>query len=310
MDPARLPALISAGSHLRPCPAIRWFASGTHPWASSRPPPRAKLDIRPLLRQLNLRPSKGRGQSFLVDETVLDAILNAAELTSADTVLEIGPGLGILTSALARQAGQVLAVELDARLAEHLRMGLDIFPNVRMVEGDILTLPASELPVPPYKVVANIPYSITSAVLRRFLETSARPSRMVLMVQKEVAQRIVATPGRLSVLAISVQFYATPRLVATIPASAFYPVPEVESAILRLDTLTEPPVDVPAPRFFRTVTAGFSQKRKQLHNSLGGGLGIPAAEMTRLLRSANVDESRRAETLTLAEWAAVTRVLP
>ncbi|MDP3046198.1 MAG: 16S rRNA (adenine(1518)-N(6)/adenine(1519)-N(6))-dimethyltransferase RsmA [Chloroflexota bacterium] len=268
------------------------------------------MNIKPLLRQLNLRPSKGRGQTFLVDETVLDTILAAAELASTDTVLEIGPGLGILTSALARQAGQVLAVELDARLAEHLRKGLAIFPNVRLLQGDILTLPDSDLPALPYKVVANIPYSITSAVLRRFLETPARPSRLVLMVQKEVAQRIVATPGRMSLLALSVQFYAVPRLVATVPASAFYPVPEVDSAILRLDTLAEPPVDVPAVRFFRTATAGFSQKRKQLHNSLGGGLGIPAAEMTRLLRSVNIDESRRAETLTLSEWAALTKVLP
>jgi 16S rRNA (adenine1518-N6/adenine1519-N6)-dimethyltransferase len=268
------------------------------------------LDIRPLLRQLNLRPSKGRGQTFLADETVLDTILDAAELTSTDTVLEIGPGLGILTSALARRAGQVTAVELDARLAEHLRKGLAIFPNVRLVEGNILAVPASALPTPPYKVVANIPYSITSAVLRHFLETPMRPSRLVLMVQKEVAQRIVALPGRMSVLAVSVQFYATPRLVATVPAKAFFPVPEVDSAILRLDTLAQPPVDVPAPRFFRTVTAGFSQKRKQLHNSLGAGLGIPSAEMTTLLRSVDIDGSRRAETLTLAEWAAITRVLP
>jgi 16S rRNA (adenine1518-N6/adenine1519-N6)-dimethyltransferase len=268
------------------------------------------LNIKPLLRQLNLRPSKGRGQTFLVDEAVLSTILDAAELAATDTVLEIGPGLGILTSALARKAGQVLAVELDPRLAEHLRKGLAIFPNVHLVQGDILTLPDADLPPPPYKVVANIPYSITSAVLRRFLETPARPSRLVLMVQKEVAQRIVAAPGHMSVLAVSVQFYAVPRLVATVPASAFFPVPEVDSAILRLDTLTEPPVDVPAPRFFRAVTAGFSQKRKQLHNSLGAGLGIPAAEMTRLLRSVHIDESRRAETLTLAEWAAVTKVLP
>lgn len=262
------------------------------------------------MRQLNLRPTKGKGQSFLVDESVLDTILGAAELSPADSVLEIGPGLGILTTALAQRAGQVLAVELDARLAEHLRKGLSIFPNVRLVEGDILSLPVAELPMPPYKLVANIPYSITSAVLRRFLETPDPPSRLVLMVQKEVAQRIVATPGHMSVLAVSVQFYATPRLVATVPASAFYPVPEVDSAVLCLDTLPEPPVDVPARRFFRTVTAGFSQKRKQLHNSLGAGLGIPAAEMTRLLRSVNIDESRRAETLSLSEWAAVTRVLP
>lgn len=268
------------------------------------------LNIKPLLRQLNLRPSKGRGQTFLVDETVLETILAAADLTAADSVLEIGPGLGILTSALARQAGHVLAVELDARLAEHLRKGLAISPNVRLLEGDILTLPDADLPAPPYKVVANIPYSITSAVLRRFLETPARPSRLVLMVQKEVAQRIVAMPGRMSVLAVSVQFYATPRLVAIVPASAFYPVPEVDSAIVCLDTLAEPPVNVAAPRFFRTVTAGFSQKRKQLHNSLGAGLGLPAAEMTSLLRSVRIDESRRAETLTLSEWAAITKVLP
>ncbi len=273
------------------------------------------MDIRPLLRQLNLRPSKGRGQSFLVDESVLATILDAAELSPTDTVLEVGPGLGILTGALAQRAGRVIAVEIEPRLAAHLRKALAIFPNVQMVEGDILTLPAGilpEVPAPaggclPYKVVANIPYAITSAILRHLLESATPPTRLVIMVQKEVAQRIVAAPGHLSLLAISVQFYGDAQLMAVIPARSFYPVPQVDSAILRVDVLPQPRIAVEPKRFFHVVTAGFSQKRKQLKNSLSGGLDLSPQEVVSILHHVGIDERRRAETLTWQEWGRLTK---
>jgi 16S rRNA (adenine1518-N6/adenine1519-N6)-dimethyltransferase len=263
-----------------------------------------------LLRQLNLHPSRERGQSFLVDETVLDKILGAAEITPDDTVLEVGPGFGILTTELARRAGRVVAVELDGRLTDHLRKVLAPFQNVELMQGDILNVPWSALPTGRYKLVANIPYSITSHLLRRFLEAPAPPTRIVVMVQKEVAERIVAQPDDMSVLAVSVQFYAEPDLVAIVPARSFYPVPAVASAIVRLQMRIRPVTDVPADRFFRLVTAGFSQRRKQLRNSIAGGLQLAPDEATILLRSAGIDEKRRAETLTLAEWAALAREAP
>ncbi len=273
------------------------------------------MDIKPLLRQLNLRPSKGRGQSFLVDESVLDAILDAAEVSPEDTILEVGPGLGILTAALAQRAGRVVAVEIEPRLAAHLRKSLAIFSHVQIVEGDILTLPGTlpEVSEPPggfpYKVVANIPYAITSALLRHFLESPSPPTRLVLMVQKEVAQRIVAAPGHLSLLALSVQFYGDPRLVAMVPARAFYPVPQVDSAILRVDVLPQPRLAVEPQRFFRVAAAGFSQKRKQLKNSLAGGLGLSSQETVAILQAVGIDAHRRAETLNLEEWGRLTQAL-
>jgi 16S rRNA (adenine1518-N6/adenine1519-N6)-dimethyltransferase len=302
------------------------------------------LDVKPLLRQLNLRPSKGRGQSFLVDEAVVEAILQAADLSPRDTVLEVGPGLGILTGALASRVASVVAVEIDPVLVAHLAKSLAVFHNVRILQGDILRLrlagPASrtdmasqDSPAPPasealagntpparvrdrpedlsiaegYRLVANIPYAITSAILRLFLESAAPPSRMVLMVQKEVAERIVALPGEMSILAVSVQVYGDARLVATVPARSFYPVPRVDSAILRVDLLPRPRVDVDTSRFFRMVSAGFSQKRKQLRNSLAGGLGIEPSEAASLLLRCGIDPQRRAETLSLEEWGRLTQ---
>ena len=267
------------------------------------------MDVRPLLRQLNLRPSRGRGQSFLADESVLPTLLQAAELTTDDTVLEVGPGLGILTTALAQRVGRVVAVEVDSRLADHLARVLTIFPNVRLLRGDILTVSPDLLPAPPYKIVANIPYSITAALLRRFLENPHPPTLLALMVQQEVAERVTAPPGHWSLLTASVQFYATARIVARVPARAFYPVPKVDSAVLRLDVRTTPVVDVAPDRFFRTVAAGFSQRRKQLRNSLAIGLGVTPADAAALLRQAGLDERRRAETLNLEEWGRLAEVV-
>jgi 16S rRNA (adenine1518-N6/adenine1519-N6)-dimethyltransferase len=269
---------------------------------------------KPGLRQAP--PKKSLGQHFLTDERHRDRILAAAELTPADTVLEIGPGRGILTRRLAEMGGRVIAVELDDRLIAPLRQEFAAQPHVQIVHGDILELDpvgliggSPETP-PPYKVVANLPYYITSAVLRHLLEATVRPTLAVIMVQKEVAERILAEPGDLSLLAVSVQFYAQPTIVDRVPAGAFYPKPNVDSAVLRLDVRPQPAVpDVPPDFFFRVVRAGFGQKRKQLLNTLSAGLHLAKPAAAAALNQAGIDPTRRAETLSLAEWGALCRVL-
>ncbi|MFA5317486.1 MAG: 16S rRNA (adenine(1518)-N(6)/adenine(1519)-N(6))-dimethyltransferase RsmA, partial [Dehalococcoidales bacterium] len=241
-------------------------------------------ETRRLLQRFDLRARKRLGQRFLVDEEVLHMIVAAAEIMPDVVVLEVGPGLGILTKELARRAGLVVAVELDDRLAALLVETLGSFSNVRIVNRDILKVDPGALmqeavsPAsggsPRYRVVANLPYYITSKALRHFLEAESKPESMVIMVQKEVAQAIIAEPGDLSLLALSVQFYAEPKLVSYVPASSFYPVPEVDSALLRLDIRSRPKVAVGDPdRFFGLLRAGFSSPRKQLVNSLSGSLG-------------------------------------
>lgn len=270
------------------------------------------LDVRGLLRRYQLHPKKSLGQNFLVDETALAKVVAAADLTLTDTVLEVGPGVGSLTRHLAAAAGRVVAVELDQALLPALQDVLKPYPNVEIISGDILRLPPSAF-IPhakrSYKVVANIPYNITSALLRQLLEVQPAPSLVTLTVQLEVAQRLCAEPGDLSLLAVSVQFYGAPRLVARIPAGAFYPRPEVDSAIVRLDVFPEPVVAVKdTGQFFQIVKAGFSQKRKQLRNSLSAGLRLEASEVDEWLAQAGVDSKRRAETLTLEEWGALARL--
>jgi len=281
-----------------------------------------------------LSPKQSLGQNWLVDATHRERIIAAAELTPEDTVLEIGPGLGVLTGRLADQAGQVIAVELDDRLIDPLRTAFAAHPHVTIVHGDILHLdPATLITMPDvasqtaisvtqpnlkskiqnpksYKVVANLPYYITSAVLRHLLEARVRPTLAVIMVQKEVAERICAGPGDLSLLAVSVQFYAEPRLVHRVPAGAFRPQPKVDSAVLRLAVRPEPAVpDVEPAFFFRVVKAGFSQKRKQLQNTLSAGLHLAKPAIQTALHQAEIDPTRRAETLALAEWGNLCRVL-
>jgi 16S rRNA (adenine1518-N6/adenine1519-N6)-dimethyltransferase len=218
--------------------------------------------------------------------------------------LEIGPGLGSLTRYLAAAARRVVAVELDAALIPLLEETASPFGNIEIVHGNILNLdPAALMGGEPYYVAANIPYNITSAIIRHLLEASVRPLRLALTVQKEVAERICAGPGDLSLLALSVQVYGHPSIAARIPAGAFYPSPKVDSAVVRVDLYPEP--CIPADRlevFFRLIKAGFSQKRKTLRNSLAGGLGWPPARAEELLRTAGIDPMRRAETLDLEEW--------
>ncbi|MFH2102057.1 MAG: 16S rRNA (adenine(1518)-N(6)/adenine(1519)-N(6))-dimethyltransferase RsmA [Chloroflexota bacterium] len=262
------------------------------------------LDIPALLRQHGLRPKKGLGQNFLGDTHALQEIVAAAELNPDDTVLEIGAGVGNLTRYLAIASKLVTAIELDRNLFPILTTVLRPYQNVRLVQGDILDFPPESLMADPgYLVVANIPYYITSAVLRHLLEASLRPQRVVLTVQKEVAERICAGPGKLSLLALSVQVYGVPNVVALIPAGAFYPPPKVDSAVVRIDI--SPQAAIPAPlldMFFRLARAGFSQKRKTLRNSLAAGLRLAPVEIETKLSAAGVDPKRRAETLDLPEW--------
>ncbi len=262
------------------------------------------LNIPALLRQHNLHAKKSLGQNFLVDEGALEKVAAAADLNAEDEVLEIGPGLGSLTRHLASAARRVVAVELDNALLPALESVVGRYPNVEIISGDILSLhPSSFTLQPSYKVVANIPYYITSAVIRHLLEAETRPALIVLTVQREVAERICAGPGDMSLLAVSVQFYAAPRIVARIAAGAFYPKPEIDSAVLRLEVLPHPAVSISDPNhFFRVVKAGFSQKRKQLRNALSGGLRMEAATVEALMARAGLDPKRRAETLTLEEW--------
>ena len=225
----------------------------------------ARRDVTTLLREAGLRPRKGLGQNFLVDDAALQQIVEAAGLTPADAILEIGPGVGTLTALLAARARRVLAVELDANLVNLLRREFSGASNVAILHGDILAVAVERLRLEMglaagdrYKVVANLPYYITSAVLRHLLEAEPRPSCMVVTVQQEVARRIVAAPGDLSLLAISVQLYGVPRIVAHIPAGAFYPAPKVDSAVLRVDLADQPTVDADDVKwFFRVVHAGF-----------------------------------------------------
>lgn len=276
-----------------------------------------------LVRRHNLNLKKSLGQNLLIDSAHLARIAGAADLETADTVLEIGPGLGALTHHLAERAGRVIAVELDQRLVPILRAEFAGQPHVSFVHGDILELSPAELTrmlgpdqsgtasaAEPYKVVGNLPYYITSAVIRHVLESLPPPTLAVLLVQEEVARRMVAQAGAMSLLAVSVQFYARPRALHKIPAGAFLPRPKVDSRVVRLDVRTQPAVpEVEPARFFQIVRAGFSQKRKQLRNSLSAGLSCTKEQAEQWLASSGIEPRRRAETLSLQEWGLLTRTV-
>jgi 16S rRNA (adenine1518-N6/adenine1519-N6)-dimethyltransferase len=266
-----------------------------------------------LLKQYGLRARKGLAQHFLVDGGVVKQIIAAAELSSSDTVIEVGPGLGVLTEELVKVAGRVIAIELDRQLSNLLKERLASFNNLTVVNEDVLkTDPARMLKsfgVSNYKVVANLPYYITGVVIRHFLEATLKPRLMVLMLQREVAKQITAQPGEMSLLSVSVQFYGAPEVVSKVPARAFYPAPEVDSAVLRIDVYPQLKVDVDdVDEFFRLVKAGFSANRKQLVNSLPHGLKVSKNEVLPLLQRAAIEPKRRAETLKIEEWIALFNV--
>lgn len=266
-----------------------------------------------LLRRSGLHARKGLGQNFLIDDEVLSRIISTARLTSEDLVIEVGPGLGVLTEELAKNAGRVIAIELDDNLAALLKERLSAISNVTIINQDILKIDLaallSEYKTAKYKVVANLPYYITSPVLRHFLEAEMKPESMVVMVQKEVAGEIAAKPGKMSLLSIGVQLYGQPEIIAKVPAASFYPEPKVDSAILKVTPYSTPRVEITDfEGFFGLARAGFSSARKQLANSLANGLGISKEESLSLLEKANIDSQRRAETLNIEEWAQLWRV--
>lgn len=251
------------------------------------------------------RPKKSLGQHWLFDESALRAVADAGEINSGDTVLEIGPGLGTLTALLSERAGRVVAVEADPELAKglinQLRRGPALKQNVEVVEGSILEFDLRRLPKD-YKVVANIPYYITSNLLRMLLESANPPSLMSLLVQEEVADRVTAGPGYMSTLSFSVQYYAEAQKLQTVPKELFEPPPKVDSAILLLRRRKSPYFEADTKKLFRLVKAGFGERRKKLTNSLAGGLRIDKTESEQLLRSAGIGLRVRAQELSMDDW--------
>lgn len=270
-----------------------------------------------LCRLYNIKPARSKGQNFLIEEKIYDDIAAAADLKPDDAVLEVGPGLGFLTAKLAKKAGQVIAVELDDKLAEVLRVGLvaQEINNVEVVNEDVLDVKIQPPLFPPcqkgsgsFKVVANLPYNITSIFLRRFLEAEIKPELMVLMLQKEVAERVTANSGKMSLLGVSVQVYAKPEIAQIVGKENFWPEPEVGSAIVKI-TPRPNPLITPSPEginrekdFFRLVKFGFSAKRKMLKNNLAAGFKISQSEAEDKIIKAGFNPKIRAQELSVDDW--------
>ncbi len=253
-------------------------------------------------------PRKSLGQHWLHDPTSLDAMCDMAGVGADDTVLEIGPGLGTLTQKLTQRAKHVIAVELDPELAAKLPSRVSAL-NLEVVHQDILAFDLTTLPAG-YKVAANLPYYITSKIVRMLLESPNPPAQLSLLVQKEVAERIAAGPGDMSILAIAVQYYAEPMLGPVVPAALFTPPPKVDSQVIGLVHRAEPlHADVPTAYYFRVVRAGFSEKRKTLRNSLSGGLHLEKPVVEQLLAASSISPQARAEQLGLDDWYRLSKII-
>ncbi|MFH2136234.1 MAG: 16S rRNA (adenine(1518)-N(6)/adenine(1519)-N(6))-dimethyltransferase RsmA [Patescibacteria group bacterium] len=264
--------------------------------------------IKNFCKKYGVRPSREFGQNFLIDREVLEEMVRTADLGKDDIVLEIGPGFGVLTEELIGRVKKVVAVETDRKMAKILKEILDAPKNLEVVENDILKIANYELGVKDYKykIVANLPYQITSAVFRKFLSEEPRPSELTVMVQKEVAERICATAGEMSLLSLSVQFYGQPEIVAVVPRSAFWPEPEVDSAILKIFNIKEVceknKEKIDPEKFFRLTKIGFSARRKQLQNNLAGGLRLPNKTMQDILAKNGFNPKIRAQDLSVDDW--------
>lgn len=267
------------------------------------------LDIRSLMHDHGIKPKKSLGQNFLVEATGLRKVIDAAAVQPEDQILEIGPGLGSLTVLLAQSAHSVVAVEIDKDLITALREAVKPYPNVKLIHGDILKQKPEDLGLEKgYLVVANIPYYISSAILRHLLTAAQKPARMVLTVQKEVAERVCARDGKHSLLSLSVHVFGKPRIAANISAGSFFPAPEVDSAVLVIELLPQPLIpEESLDLFFTLAKASFRQKRKTLRNALTGGLGLSSTQVEALLETAGLDPMLRAEALSLADWAALVQ---
>jgi 16S rRNA (adenine1518-N6/adenine1519-N6)-dimethyltransferase len=276
--------------------------------------------IKSLLKKYHLKPRKDLGQYFLIDDEVVNKLIKAADLSSCDIVIEIGPGLGIpLTYRLCEKAGQVIAVEIDKKMAEITKKTSGEFKNLEVINEDILKIKKAAtrkslrdkqiLNIKNYKIISSLPYYITSPVLRKFLETEKKPEFLVLLVQKEIAEKVTACPPDMSILAVSVQFYGKAEIIDYVPKDSFYPAPSVDSAIIKIKVsqVSEVSQVSDVRFFFQIVKAGFSERRKQLKNSLAGGLQIDQKQIIDLLKRSQIDPTRRAETLSLSEWVNLYR---
>ena len=273
-------------------------------------------DLKFMLRQFNFKPNDMLGQNFMLDEKVLEQIAAAAEIKKTDEVLEIGSGIGNLTALLAGQAEFVLSIEKDRNFFPILKkaLGDKLIPhtrtskssgNVQLIFDDATKFNFQEILKPGYKVVANIPYYITGKIIEMLLAAKNKPSKIILLVQKEVAQRIVAKPGQLSILAISVQLYCDAKNLGTVPKEKFYPEPKVDSAILALDVLAQPRFEVDEKKFFRIIKAAFAGKRKQIHNTLRDNLKLETKKLEEIFKQGIIDPAARPQEITLEQWKKV-----
>ncbi len=277
-------------------------------------------ELKSLLKSKNLWAKKGLGQNFLVDEKALESIVSSADLQKTDHVIEVGPGTGYLTEKLLQKAGHVTSVELDKQMCEILkeRFGEDekfTLVNEDILDSDVISearrrgSASAPSGVHTYKVVANIPYYITSPLLKKFLQSKTPPTLMVFLVQKEVAQKVTGKTGK-SLITIETQLFGKPEIVDIVPASSFYPAPKVDSAILKIEVYPKPLV--PADKlkdFLRVVKFGFSQKRKKLSNTLAAGLHVSNSQMSEILKKADIDPNFRAEHLEIGDWERLAKLL-
>jgi len=265
--------------------------------------------IRYLLKKYRTHPSKRLGQNFLINGAILKKVIKAADLHPQDTVLEIGPGIGVLTQGLARTAKKVIAIEKDPKMCEILKETLKNFKNVEIIQADILKLDPKPYALKPYKLVANLPYYIAAPVIRKFLESKIQPKSMILMVQKEVAQRICSKPPDMSILAVSIQFYAKTEIISYVSKKSFWPSPKVDSAIIKIipRQFCVPVSRQFRERFFRIVKAGFAHPRKQILNNLSNELKYNKEKVKSWLLKNNIQPGQRAETLTLEDWIKLTK---
>jgi 16S rRNA (adenine1518-N6/adenine1519-N6)-dimethyltransferase len=285
--------------------------------------------IKELLTKYSAKPSKGLGQNFLIDKNILNKIIETACLKKDDIVLEIGPGVGTLTQELAKNVKKIIAIEKDRDMANILKETMAEYRNVEIIEGDILKMEASSargeknlenyLKIKNYKIVSNIPYYITSPVIRKFLEENNPPVEIILMVQKEVAQRICQKPPKMSLLSVSVQFYAKPEIISYVSKNCFLPAPKVDSAIIKITPFPKIVGDrdshnFATEEFFKIVKAGFSHPRKQLLNNFCGELfcgelSLPREKIEEWLLKNNIKPTQRAETLAIEDWKNLAKSL-
>jgi len=276
-----------------------------------------KSELIHFLKSNGLYTKKSLGQNFLIDRDVLDTIIEAADLSKDDTVVEVGPGLGTLTFELSKYCKEVIAVELDKKLAKLLkkqdtRDNNQTNSNIQIINQDILDIEPKKLTANSYKLIANIPYYITSKILRHFLESKNRPELIVLMTQKEVAERICAKPGQMSLLAVSVQAYGEPEIVKIVKSGSFFPAPDVDSAILRIASIKNKEFSMQGCReeeFFKVVKAGFMSRRKTLLNNLTSGTEFSKDEIAGIIDKSELNANIRAQELSILEWGMLCQKL-